>query len=153
MILIQCQFVLTLLFTLLPLLRARSPQSLAIVRARDECTRSGRLTAEQRRTLDRLEYANELWVQRYLHCFWTQLQLWEDNDGFNSMRIVQTYGGPHRFNVEQALPAIGGCNARARRTSTGNAIDWCYKAFVCILRTPVGDWYRHYMLDVINGNA
>ncbi|KAH8387128.1 hypothetical protein KR093_004928, partial [Drosophila rubida] len=130
------------------------PQSLAIVQARDDCARNGRLSAEQRRTLDRLEYANELWVQRYVHCFWTRLQLWEDTAGFNTARIVQTFGGPRRFNEEQALPAISGCNAHARRISAADStLDWCYKAFVCILRTPVGNWYRHYILDVINGNA
>ncbi|KAH8276648.1 hypothetical protein KR044_001088 [Drosophila immigrans] len=137
----------------MPLLCARSPQSQAILRARDDCARDGRLSAEQRRALDRLEYADKPWVQRYVHCFWTHLQLWEENgDGFNAARIVQTYGGPQRFNEEQALPAISACNARARRTSAAQR-ERCYKAFVCILRSPVGNWYRRYMMDVINGNA
>ncbi|KAL7744928.1 hypothetical protein ACLKA6_007202 [Drosophila palustris] len=133
-------------------LPTRSPQSLGILRARDACSASGKLNPEQRRALDRQEYENELWVHLYIHCFWTQLQLWEDDTGFNSNRILHTYGGRQRLNEEEALLAINGCNARARGTSE-YPIDWCFKAFICILRTPVGDWYRRYMLDVINGNV
>jgi len=133
-------------------LPTRSPQSLDILRARDACSVSGKLDSDQRRALDRQEYENKLWVHRYIYCFWTRLQLWEDDAGFNTNRILHTYGGRQRLNEEEALPAINGCNARARKDSE-NALSWCYNAFICILRTPVGDWYRRYMLDVINGNA
>lgn len=91
-------------------------------------------------------------MRRYVYCFWTRLQLWQDGTGFDSMRIVESFGGPRRLNVEQTVPAINGCNAHARR-SAWTPQDWCYGAFVCVLRTTVGDWYRRHILDVINGNA
>ncbi|XP_022208853.1 uncharacterized protein LOC111065156 isoform X2 [Drosophila obscura] len=129
----------------------RDPQSLALLRARDQC--SVHLSHAQRMRMDRMQYENLPHVQRYVHCFWSRLQLWHDATGFDALRIVHSFGGPRRLNVEQALPAINGCNAKARRLSHGLVMDWCYRAFACVLRTPVGDWYRRHMADVINGNA
>ncbi|XP_017964304.1 uncharacterized protein LOC108656614 [Drosophila navojoa] len=131
---------------------ARSAQSLAMLRARDQCFRSERISPNQRLALDRQQYSNVPYVHRYVYCFWTRLQLWHDGTGFDPMRIVESFGGPRRLNLEQTVPAINGCNAHARR-SARTALDWCYGAFVCVLRTTVGDWYRHHMQDVINGNA
>ncbi|BFG00469.1 uncharacterized protein DMAD_00456 [Drosophila madeirensis] len=129
----------------------RDPQSLALLRARDLC--SVNLSHAQRVRMDRMQYDNLPHVQRYVHCFWARLQLWHDDTGFDALRIVHSFGGPRRLNVEQALPAINDCNAKARRVSRGLVLDWCYSAFACVLRTPVGDWYRRHMTDVINGNA
>ncbi|EDW65452.2 uncharacterized protein Obp8a [Drosophila virilis] len=131
---------------------ARSAQSLAILRARDECYRSERIGPDQRLALERQLYRNLPYVHRYVYCFWTRLQLWQDGMGFDAMRIVESFGGPRRLNLEQTVPAINSCNAHARR-STRTVLDWCYGAFVCVLGTPVGDWYRRHMQDVINGNA
>ncbi|XP_001355631.3 uncharacterized protein Obp8a isoform X1 [Drosophila pseudoobscura] len=128
----------------------RAPQSLALLRARDQC--SAHLSHAQRMRMDRMQYENLPHVQRYVHCFWSRLQLWHDGTGFDALGIVHSFGGPRRLNVEQALPAINGCNAKARRVSHGVS-DWCYRAFACVLKTPVGDWYRRHMADVINGNA
>ncbi|KAH8356630.1 hypothetical protein KR084_005844, partial [Drosophila pseudotakahashii] len=155
-----------LYFVLLPLalappvvLAIRSPQSLALLKARDQCGRQ--LTAAQRLHLDRMQFEDAPHVRHYLHCFWSRLQLWQDASGFQAQRIVQSFGGERRLNVEQALPAINGCTAKTRfRSGSGSrsgsqvpVVDWCFRAFVCVLATPVGDWYRRHMSDVINGNA
>ncbi|KAH8397970.1 hypothetical protein KR222_007571, partial [Zaprionus bogoriensis] len=133
-------------------LPTRSSRSLALLGARDACYRQERIGAEQRSALERQQYGNTPTVRRYVHCFWTRLQLWQDDVGFNALRIVQAFGGPRRLNAEQVTPAIGKCNAQAKRSAANN-LDWCYGAFVCVLRTSVGDWYRRHMQDVINGNA
>ncbi|XP_064537214.1 uncharacterized protein Obp8a [Drosophila montana] len=135
-----------------PTSSARSAQSLAILRARDDCYRSERISLDQRLALERQQYKNLPYVHRYVYCFWTRLQLWQDGIGFDAMRIIESFGGPRRLNLEQTVPAINSCNAHARRSSR-TVLDWCYGAFVCVLRTPVGDWYRRHMQDVINGNA
>ncbi|XP_016936738.2 uncharacterized protein Obp8a [Drosophila suzukii] len=140
----------------LPLILAiRSSQSLALLRARDQCGRE--LTAGQRLLLDRMQFEDAPHVRHYLHCFWSRLQLWQDDSGFQAQRIVQSFGGERRLNVEQALPAINGCNAKTRfrgsGSGMGSVVDWCFRAFVCVLATPVGEWYKRHMSDVINGNA
>ncbi|XP_070074816.1 uncharacterized protein Obp8a [Drosophila takahashii] len=162
-------YLLLLSLTLDPsaVLAIRSPQSLALLRARDQCGRQ--LTLAQRLHLDRMQFEDAPHVRHYLHCFWSRLRLWQDASGFQALRIVQSFGGERRLNVEQALPAINGCNARTRfrsgsrsvsRSGSGSqsrsqvpVVDWCFRAFVCVLATPVGDWYRRHMSDVINGNA
>lgn len=85
-----------------------------------------------------------------MHCFWTELQLWNDNVGFDAVHIVDVFGGPRNLNSEQAMYAIGRCNQQAKRA---NNREWCYNAFACVLRSSVGTWYRRHMQDVINGNA
>ncbi|EDW51228.1 uncharacterized protein LOC6621158 [Drosophila sechellia] len=131
----------------------RSSQSLALLRARDQCGRE--LTAAQRLQLDRMQFEDAAHVRHYLHCFWSRLQLWLDETGFQAQRIVQSFGGESRLNVEQALPAINGCNAKtsSRGSGTQTVVDWSFRAFVCVLATPVGEWYKRHMSDVINGNA
>ncbi|XP_043659293.1 uncharacterized protein LOC122623954 [Drosophila teissieri] len=131
----------------------RSSQSLALLRARDQCGRE--LSADQRLQLDRMQYEDAPHVRHYLHCFWSRLQLWLDESGFQAQRIVQSFGGERRLNVEQALPAINGCNAKtsSRGLRSQAVVDWCFRAFVCVLSTPVGEWYKRHMSDVINGNA
>ncbi|XP_016948038.1 uncharacterized protein LOC108023266 [Drosophila biarmipes] len=143
------------------MLAIRSSQSLALLRARDQCGRE--LTAGQRLLLDRMQFGDAPHVRHYLHCFWSRLQLWQDASGFQAQRIVQSFGGERRLNVEQALPVINGCNARTRFRGSGfgvasgsgsqAVVDWCFRAFVCVLATPVGEWYKRHMSDVINGNA
>uniref|UniRef100_A0A6P4FNV2 Uncharacterized protein LOC108053106 n=1 Tax=Drosophila rhopaloa TaxID=1041015 RepID=A0A6P4FNV2_DRORH len=139
----------------------RSSQSLALLRARDQCSRG--LTPAQRLHLDGMQFEDAPHVRHYIHCFWTRLQLWQDASGFQAQRIVQSFGGERRLNVEQALPAINGCNAKTRVRASGSGsglgsgsqavVDWCFRAFACVLATPVGEWYKRHMSDVINGNA
>ncbi|XP_017114590.1 uncharacterized protein LOC108137436 [Drosophila elegans] len=135
----------------------RSSQSLALLRARDQCSRA--LTPAQRLQLDKMQYGDAAHVRLYLHCFWTRLQLWQDASGFQAQRIIQSFGGERRLNVEQAMPAINGCNAKTRSRGSGSVsesqavVDWCFRAFTCVMATPVGDWYKRHMSDVINGNA
>nr|ACY92715.1 odorant binding protein 8a [Drosophila melanogaster]ACY92731.1 odorant binding protein 8a [Drosophila melanogaster]ACY92732.1 odorant binding protein 8a [Drosophila melanogaster]ACY92733.1 odorant binding protein 8a [Drosophila melanogaster]ACY92764.1 odorant binding protein 8a [Drosophila melanogaster] len=137
----------------IPVPMRSSPQSLALLRARDQCGRE--LTAAQRLQLDRMQFEDAAHVRHYLHCFWSRLQLWLDETGFQAQRIVQSFGGERRLNVEQALPAINGCNAKTSSRGSGaqTVVDWCFRAFVCVLATPVGEWYKRHMSDVINGNA
>nr|ACY92850.1 odorant binding protein 8a [Drosophila melanogaster] len=132
----------------IPVPMRSSPQSLALLRARDQCGRE--LTAAQRLQLDRMQFEDAAHVRHYLHCFWSRLQLWLDETGFR-----RSFGGERRLNVEQALPAINGCNAKTSSRGSGaqTVVDWCFRAFVCVLATPVGEWYKRHMSDVINGNA
>lgn len=130
----------------------RSPSSQTLLAARDTCYRLARITTTQRIALDRQQYENSPAVRSYVHCFWTQLQLWHDDVGFDALRIVNAFGGERRLNTEQAMPVIGKCNALAKRNADNNQ-DWCYGAFACVLRTAVGDWFRRHMEDVINGNV
>ncbi|XP_017041920.1 uncharacterized protein LOC108088582 [Drosophila ficusphila] len=147
----------------------QSSQSLALLQAREQCGR--KLNPSQRFQLDRMQFEDAPHVRHYLHCFWSRLQLWQDATGFQAHRIVQSFGGERILNVEQALPAINGCNAKTRRRASGSGSgsgsrlvtglvagsqaveEWCFRAFVCVLRTPVGEWYKRHMSDVINGNA
>ncbi|XP_017063964.1 uncharacterized protein LOC108103108 [Drosophila eugracilis] len=154
-------FLLVLLVTLAPpaIPAIRSSQSLALLHARDQCGRE--LTSAQRLHLDRMQFEDAPHVRHYLHCFWSRLQLWQNASGFQAQRIVQSFGGERRLNVEQALPVINGCNAKTKSRGSGSglglgsqaAVDWCFRAFVCVLKTPVGEWYKRHMSDVINGNA
>ncbi|EDV46279.1 uncharacterized protein LOC6549749 [Drosophila erecta] len=131
----------------------RSAHSLALLRARDECGKG--LTPDQRHQLDKMQFEDAPHVRQYLHCFWSRLQLWLDETGFQAQRIIQSFGGERRLNVEQALPVINGCNAKTSSRGLGAqaAVDWCFRAFVCVMSTPVGEWYKRHMSDVINGNA
>ncbi|XP_068159027.1 uncharacterized protein Obp8a [Drosophila tropicalis] len=129
---------------------APTSSSRRLLTARDYCFRSGKLSDRQRLRLDHMAYENQEYAHRYVHCFWTKMQLWRDDYGFQAMRIVNHFGGPDRLNVEQAVPAINKCNLSTR---SGAAANWCYRAFVCVMRTPVGEWFRRHMSDVINGNA
>ncbi|XP_030382625.1 uncharacterized protein LOC115630197 [Scaptodrosophila lebanonensis] len=136
------------------MLDAQRRPSRLVMQAREQCFSSGRLRPEQRRHVDRHEFPDRPDVRSYVHCFWTRLHLWQDAHGFNVQAIVYMFGGPEHVNVEQAVPAINGCNASARSNRTvASPQKWCYEAFVCVLRTPVGVWYRRYMSDVLNGNA
>ncbi|KAH8274202.1 hypothetical protein KR018_002481, partial [Drosophila ironensis] len=130
----------------------RSSTSVQLLLARRQC--QALVTPEQRLRLDKNQFQDVPSVHRYLHCFWSRMHLWQDATGFQAMAIVQRFGGIEIVNVEQALPSINGCNQKTKWSQRRHGpIGWCYLAFTCVLRTPVGDWYRRHMSDVINGNA
>ncbi|XP_013105869.1 general odorant-binding protein 99b-like [Stomoxys calcitrans] len=82
-------------------------------------------------------YADEEVVHKYIHCVTTELDIWNDRSGFNIEKIYHQYR--NRANDEVMLPIISNCN---RSSQNNNKELWCYRAFVCILNTDVGQWFK-----------
>lgn len=82
-------------------------------------------------------YADEEIVHKYIHCVATELEIWNNRSGFNIEKIYNQYRD--RANDEVMLPVISNCN---RSSQNSNKELWCYRAFVCILNTDVGKWFK-----------
>ncbi|XP_073812883.1 general odorant-binding protein 99a-like [Musca autumnalis] len=88
-------------------------------------------------TFQAFRYPDEEIVHKYIHCVAMELEIWTNRSGFNIEKIYQQYR--NRANDEVMLPTISNCNRSAQNS---NKELWCYRAFLCILNTDVGKWFK-----------
>ncbi|XP_065368018.1 general odorant-binding protein 99a-like [Calliphora vicina] len=83
------------------------------------------------------QYPNEEIVHKYIHCVSNELGIWDNTNGFNVEKISQQYRG--RANDEVVIPVISKCN---QDNQNRNKDLWCYRSFLCILNSQVGEWFK-----------
>uniref|UniRef100_A0A1B0AD93 Uncharacterized protein n=3 Tax=Glossina TaxID=44049 RepID=A0A1B0AD93_GLOPL len=103
----------------------------------ERCMRLEKVPDRYKAQFTEFQFPNDPIVHKYILCVNRELQIWDNNQGFDIEKIYQQYKG--RANEEVVLPIISQCNQDAKQR---NYELWCYKAFLCILDTQVGEWFK-----------
>ncbi|XP_023294592.2 general odorant-binding protein 99a-like [Lucilia cuprina] len=103
----------------------------------EKCFQQERVPQDLKASFQSFQYPNRDIVHKYIHCVSTELDIWDNTNGFNVEKISQQYRG--RANDELVIPVISKCNLDNQNR---NKELWCYRSFLCILNTQVGDWFK-----------
>nr|BAS69457.1 odorant-binding protein 20 [Delia platura] len=116
------------------LITAQSKTSDEFPATSEKCFQREHVPQSYKTNFHNFQYPNEEIVQKYIHCISSELEIWDNTNGFNLEKISQQYRS--RANEEVVLPVISKCN---RDNQNSNKPLWCYRAFLCILNTQVGN--------------
>lgn len=119
------------------LVTSQSKTSAEFPEKSEKCFQKERLPQSYKSRFQSFQYPNEDIVHKYIHCVSTELGIWEDANGFNVEKISQQYRD--KANEEIVIPVISKCNQDNR---IANKELWCYRSFLCILNTQVGEWFK-----------
>lgn len=103
----------------------------------EKCFQREQVPQSYKARFQSFQYPNEEIVHKYIHCVARELDIWDDSNGFNVEKISQQYRD--RANDEVIIPVISKCN---QDNQNRNKNLWCYRAFLCILNTQVGEWFK-----------
>lgn len=117
--------------------RAQSKTSDEFPEKSEKCFHKERVPQSYKARFQSFQYPNEEVVHKYIYCISNELEIWSDATGFSVEKIAQQYRG--RANDEVVIPVISKCN---QDTLNRNKPLWCYQAFLCILNTQVGEWFK-----------
>ncbi|XP_055850141.1 general odorant-binding protein 99a-like [Episyrphus balteatus] len=111
---------------------------------RVECVRDLNLPQNIVDKLNRQEYPeNNEYVMEYILCGARKSELWSDNEGWLSERILRLLGNDKTLNKEEVRSVIDGC---LDDNSQGSSLqEWCFRNFKCLADSKLRGLMRGMM--------